>query len=488
MNKIKKGIIFMMLLALLQGNTLEAGAAAKQYRINVEVCVDGVESGSLAAFDENYDNNLFISLKGFARLLESTDKAFVPIIEKRKINILTEWDSTDQISGNLLQPGSWDEEELSQTGNAILTANELLVNGEARRYYSFIISRGEEYDAFLAPISLAMLFDLDIKVTEDRIEICTTGHYSVSPEEMEASGYLQGVNALLIGDASTGQIFYGYETDEVFPIASTTKLMTYLVFMDAVSQGKCSLDDVVVISEEVSKLSNSPDGVIPMLPGGRVPVKELLYGMLLPSSNECALALAEHAAGTEEAFVEQMNAKAQELGWTDAEFYNSHGLPSFEDQLIPAKVQNHMTAAEMFELAAVILDTYPQITEITSTQKYNMPSFGMELKNTNGVLYNLKNVIGLKTGTTNKAGACLVTCAAAEKGGETHNLITVLLGAEGDLNRGTISEMAVRYAITALEESSAPYQESLPEEQGIPDDPEAVVRKLTGMLVNSPEP
>ncbi len=460
---------------MIQGIPLYTQAASKQYRKNIGVFVDGVEKGYIPAFDDNYENNLYISLKGLAYALRGTEKAFTPAVENRKINIVMG-------SGDFPQPSIWDEEELSAGSTATPFPYEMSVDGSDRRYYSFIFSRNEDYDAFMTPVSLAMMFDLDMEVMEDRIEIDTLAPYSVSAEEMEESGYLQGVNALVIGDGTTGEIFYEYDKEETVPIASTTKLMTYYVFMEAVSQGKCSLEDIVVISENAEKLSEGPDGVIPMKAGSTVPVSELLYGMLLPSSNECALAIAEHAAGEQEAFVAQMNEKAEELGWENAEFYNCHGLPDYEDQLIPAKVQNHMTAEEMFQLASVIMNTYPQITEFTSTKKYHSAFFDMDMKNTNAVLYNVEDVVGLKTGTTNKAGACLVTCAAVIKDGETHHLIVVLFGADGDASRGTISEMSVRYAMSALQEKGADSGDSGEEEKVIPTDPEAVMKELIRMM------
>ncbi len=477
MNKHRVKIVFLLIiLLLLQKGSIYTQAANKQYRMNIEIFVDGAKIGDIPAVDDGYENNLYISLKGFAYALRETGKAFTPEVEKQEIHITMG-------AGDVLQPPAWDEEELKDVGKAAAAPHELYVNESEKKYYSFIFLRGEDYDAFLTPVSLAMMIDLDIEVTDGRIDVDTSSAYSVSAEEMEGAGYLQGVNALAIGDGSTGEIFYQYEGDKTVPIASTTKLMTYYVFMDFVSTGSCSLEDTAVISENAEKLSNSPDGVIPMKAGGRVPVSELLYGMLLPSSNECALALAEHAAGSQEAFVEKMNEKAEAFGWKSTVFYNCHGLPSYEDQLIPAKVQNHMSAEEMFELASMIMDIYPQITEFTSTKEYHLESFDKDIKNTNAVLYNMEDAVGLKTGTTNKAGACLVTCVDAKKDGKTHNLITVLFGAEGDANRGTISEMSARYALTALQEKGTGRQGGSGEEDKvIPVNPEMVMEKLIRMM------
>lgn len=491
MNRLKRGLLFFLVcIFILQKSTLFAWAAEKQYRMNLKVVVDDKELGEIPALDDNYENNMYLSLKGLACALRDTPKAFTPVVEKQSITITTgraadmETDTEEMGESDSLHALLWDEEALNTVGASASARNKLYVDDTERKYYSVILPVGESYDAFLTPVSLAMIFDLDMKVTETGIEINTAVPFVISAEELEESGYMQSVNALLIGDGTTGEIFYQYAGDEVFPIASTTKLMTYFVFMDAVSQGQCSLEDKAVISQRAAVLSEGPDGVIPMQEGSQVPIAELLYGMLLPSSNECAMALAEHAAGSQEAFVEQMNEKALELGLANAEFYNSHGLPNYEDQLIPAKTHNHMTAEEMFQLVSALLDTYPQITEYTSAKVYHLETLGKDVKNTNVILDNMENAVGLKTGTTNKAGACLVTCVAAEKDGELHDLIVVLFGADGDANRGIVSEIAARYAVGALAkgESYDGKEQDKREKDGIPENPEAVVRKLLRCL------
>lgn len=479
MNKWKKGIlIFLAGILCLQRSTIFAEAREAQYRKNVTVVVDGAEAGTIAALEEGYENNLYLSLKGLAAVLQETPKAFTPVVEKQGISITTG-------TNDFLEPSRWDEEALAVVGSATAARNKLYQDQMERKYYSVMTLVGEEYDAFFSPISLAMMLDLAMEVTEEKITIDTAASFSISAREMEESGYMQGVNALLIGDGTTGEIFYQYAGDTPFPIASITKLMTYFVFMDAVSQGECALEDKVVISPRAEVLSKGPDGVIPLTEGNQVPVSELLYGMLVLSSNECALAIAEHVAGSQEAFVERMNEKAKALGLENAEFYNPHGLPNYEEQLIPAKTHNHMTAEEMFQLAAALLDTYPQITEYTSVKTIHLETLGRDIRTTNAVLYNMENVVGLKTGTTNKAGACLVTCILAEKEGQLHNLLVVLLGADGEANRGIASEMAARYALEALAKGDTYHRgESEEEDNGkIPRDPEAVVKRLVEGVV-----
>ncbi len=117
-----------------------------------------------------------------------------------------------------------------------------------------------------------------------------------------------------------GKFFYSSKKDSKAAIASTTKLMTYLLVMEAIDAGKISMDDIVVLSKAVEEESYSEDYVIHMHEGQKATMTDLLEAMLVPSSNEAALALAEHVAGSEAAFVKMMNARAKKMGLTTAVF------------------------------------------------------------------------------------------------------------------------------------------------------------------------
>ena len=170
-------------------------------------------------------------------------------------------------------------------------------------------------------------------------------------------------------------------------------------------------------------------------------------GALLPSSNECALCLAEAVAGSEEAFVQMMNQKANELGLSQAVFFNCNGLPVYTQDPVPAKIQNCMSAEDMFRLVSYLLRVYPQVTDITSLQSASLDSLGIEVDNTNPLLYNMSEVTGLKTGTTNKAGACLVTSLTADNGSMEHDLAVIVLGTEDSVERGRVSGLLAKYAL-----------------------------------------
>ncbi|MDE6220309.1 MAG: D-alanyl-D-alanine carboxypeptidase, partial [Lachnospiraceae bacterium] len=332
-------------------------------------------------------------------------------------------------------------------------------------YYTMIMplpSGG--YDCFMMAADLAMILDVNITAPgAGLILIDTQTPFSISPAVLEESGYFYGVNGVLAGDATTGEIYYQYQSDTAYPIASTSKLMTCLLTMEAISSGQISLDQSVTVSAAVQALSASDDGVIPLTAGQQITVYELLLGALLPSSNECALCLAETIAGSEEAFVLMMNQKALELGLSQAFFYNSNGLPAYTEDAIPAKRQNRMSAADMFRLVSYLLKVYPQITDITSMKTATLPSLNLEVRNTNPLLHNLPEATGLKTGTTNKSGACLVTSLSANDQNMKHDLVVVVLGTEDSIERGRVSALLARYALQVFH---AGLEEAVPPEAG----------------------
>jgi D-alanyl-D-alanine carboxypeptidase len=272
---------------------------------------------------------------------------------------------------------------------------------------------------------------------------------------MESYDYFDGFNTVVVGDATTGEIFYGYDHEVPYPIASTTKLMTYLLTMEAIHNGEISADDKAVISRKAADLSASSDGFVALSAGWEVPVSELILGALLPSSNECALSLAERIAGSEEAFVERMNDKAAELGLETAIFYNSNGLPIYTDTLIPAKTQNKMSGYDMFRMCSYILNSFPEVKEITSLKTAKMETLNHDLKNTNGLLYNIPEVNGLKTGTTDKSGACLITSLTVNASDGPHDLVVVALGAENSQARLRVSELMARYGMDVIKGEAA---------------------------------
>jgi len=169
--------------------------------------------------------------------------------------------------------------------------------------------------------------------------------------------------------------------------------------------------------------------------------------MLIASSNECALALAEYTCGREAAFVERMNRRAQELGLTSVTMWNCNGLPSFTDDAIPVKRQNLMSAEDLFRLCRHILKNYPEITNITSMKLAHMPHLNdYWTANSNPLVYNMEGVNGLKTGHTNRAGYCVAASLPVGRADGVHTVVLILMGAESAELRGQAAEILLRYA------------------------------------------
>ncbi|MDE6404811.1 MAG: serine hydrolase [Lachnospiraceae bacterium] len=406
------------------------------------VRTDTGSTGTVKTLDYSYEGNTYLSLRDTAMILKDTEKAFSLEVTGSTVSLNTGDVYTPLGMENTL----WED---SRNPDIALRRNEFKVNDEIVYYYTLIMKLSSgDYDCFMMAADLAMILDVGITVpAADSMEIQTQLPFQVSPSALEEAGYFYGVNSALVGDATTGEIYYGYQADESYPIASTSKLMTCLLAMEAVSAGQLSLDGQITISDAVQALADSGDGVVPLKAGEQISVRELLVGALLPSSNECALCLAEAIDGSEEVFVQRMNQKAQDLGLSRTVFFNSNGLPVYTEDFVPAKRQNSMSAEDMFRLVSYLLKVYPQITDITSMEEAVLESLDLEVKNTNPLLRNLSQVTGLKTGTTNRAGACLVTSLAADDGTVEHDLVVIVFGTEDSIERGRVSGLLARYAL-----------------------------------------
>lgn len=443
MKKILQKISSLILCAVLIGFLLPAKAQAS-YEIsgNCQVRTDTGAACNVKTLEYAYDQNTYFSLRDIAVALQDTDKSFSLEVTKNAVSMEL---------GNPYTPTGAENAFWADGQNPDLTLrrNTFEVNGQGVYYYTLIMRLSSGYyDCFMMAADIAMILDVSITVpAEGILQINTQEPFRISPAALEEAGYFCGVNSVLAGDATTGEIYYQYQADTAYPIASTSKLMTCLLTMDAISSGQITLEDAFVISDAVQMLATSGDGVIPLTAGKKITVKDLLLGTLLPSSNECALCLAESIAGSEEAFVQMMNQRALDLGLSQAMFYNCNGLPSYTEDPIPSKRQNRMSAEDMFRLASYLLKVYPQITEITSLENATLSSFDLSVRNTNPLLRNLPEATGLKTGSTNRAGACLVTSLTADDGIMEHDLVVVVLGTENAIERGRVSELLARYAL-----------------------------------------
>jgi D-alanyl-D-alanine carboxypeptidase (penicillin-binding protein 5/6) len=238
----------------------------------------------------------------------------------------------------------------------------------------------------------------------------------------------QNIKGALLGDLETGEILYEYNINEQLAIASISKLMTYTVMMDAVKDGKITLDDNVVISGHTAATEGSEFG---LLSGETVKLSMLVKGMLVVSGNDCATAIAEYVGKTEDNFVKMMNEKASEIGLLSASFINPHGLPINDSDT----GQNHMSVSDIYKLVRNVLTNYPEILEVTKLKELVVPERNFSRKATNPVLEVIEGVDGLKTGFTDEAGLCLVSTMPITENEQDYRLICIVMGSQTEEGR-----------------------------------------------------
>lgn len=216
--------------------------------------------------------------------------------------------------------------------------------------------------------------------------------------------------ACVVIDRKTNSVLFGKNENTKKKMASTTKIMTATIIIE-----KCNLTDTIEISKKAAGTGGSRLG---LKTGDKITVLDLLYGLMLRSGNDAAVALAEYAGGDINGFAELMNAKALELGLTNTHFETPHGLDSNE---------HYTTAYELALLSNYALDN-PTFAKIVGTKNYTITINGSPkaLSNTNELLGNMEGVYGIKTGFTNGANRCLVT--ACKK--NNMDIICVVLGAD----------------------------------------------------------
>ena len=229
-----------------------------------------------------------------------------------------------------------------------------------------------------------------------------------------------------IYDRLSGRCIYGKDENKQTAMASTTKIMTAIIVVE-----NCKLEDVVTITAKAAGTGGSTLGINK---DDKITVNDLLYGLMLRSGNDAAVALAIHTAGSVEEFANMMNQKAKQLNLKNTHFVTPHGLDNEE---------HYTTAYELAKITDYALKnkTIAKIVATKSTTIYinEMPR---QINNTNELLGNVEGVYGVKTGFTNNAGRCLVTSV---KRGDM-DLIVVVLGADTRKDRAKDSMKLIEYA------------------------------------------
>ena len=230
--------------------------------------------------------------------------------------------------------------------------------------------------------------------------------------------------SVILVEASTGKVLYENNADEALPPASVTKVMTLLLVMEAIDDGKISLDDMVPVSNNAASMGGSQ---VYLEPGEQMSVDEMIKCVVVSSANDAAVALAEFVAGSEEIFVEKMNERAKELGMVNSTFENTNGLDD--------TVSNHLTSARDIAIMSRELIKHPKILEYSSIWMDTIRNGAFTLTNTNRLIRFYNGANGLKTGSTSKAGFCISATALRDN----MQLIAVVMGAP---NRDTRNEIA----------------------------------------------
>lgn len=427
---------FLCILLLL---ALSAAACADDAPFTVTVQL-GTGSYFIRAYADSFDNNLYLSLSDLSAALSSTAKQF-------RVDYLSDAQDGDRFyltSGQSAAAPSLAREGASPSVSALYPVrNRLYLDGRELKYYTH--RAGNEL--FMSLTDIQLMLDVTMERGADgSLRLYPERPFAPEPGALAADGFFDSCSAILLGDLSTGEVLYSRNGRDVFPIASLSKLMAYLVIAEAINAEDVSLTAPVPISDKAEALSLSVNGMIPLHAGTSVPLTELLDAMLIASSNESALALAEYFGGDEAAFVETMNRRARELGLNDAVFLSPHGLPVYSDSAVPAKLQNSMSAASLFSLIRCLLDTYPALTERTLRQYVTLPTLDYITANSNPMVFNLPGTTGLKTGNTTRAGYCLATTLPVSVGMETHTVACIVLGAETAAMRNQITQILLLYA------------------------------------------
>lgn len=217
-------------------------------------------------------------------------------------------------------------------------------------------------------------------------------------------------------EASTGKILYSKNQNDPLPPASVTKVMTLLLIMEAVDEGKLSLTENVQVSEYAASMGGSQ---VFLEPGEEMSAEDLLKCIVVASANDAAVTLAEKVAGSEEAFVKMMNERAQELSMKSTNFENVTGLDD--------TTESHVTSAyDIAVMSRELTVKHPAILKYSSIWMDTVRNGEFGLTNTNRLVRFYKGATGLKTGSTAKAGFCI--SATATRDGM--DLIAVIMGSE----------------------------------------------------------
>ena len=278
----------------------------------------------------------------------------------------------------------------------------------------------------------------------------------------------------LLMDVATGKVLYENNAHEALAPASVTKVMTMLLIMEAIDSVRIGWDDMVTTSEAAAAKGGSQ---VFLKVGERMKVSDMVKSIAVSSANDCACAMAEHIAGSESAFVDQMNARAKELGMNDTHFVNCTGLDDSPE------AQSHKTSAyDIALMSRELMKNHPDIKKYTTIWMDTVRAGAFGLSNTNKLVRFYQGATGLKTGFTSGAGYC--RSASAERDGM--ELIAVVMGCETSKERFAACKSMLDYGFAnyAVVMPQIPEAAEIPVKLGVRDTVVAVPSDATAILID----
>lgn len=270
---------------------------------------------------------------------------------------------------------------------------------------------------------------------------------SFLPITVSAELEIEAPSVILI-EAMTKTVLYEKDSEIRRHPASVTKVMTLLLVYEALSSGKIKLDEKVSISDDAAGMGGSQ---IYLEVGELMTVEDLIKSVVICSANDAAVALAEHVAGSESAFVDMMNAKAQALGMKNTHFDNTNGLDDTTD--------THLTTAkDIAIMSRELIVNHPEVLEYTTIWQDTVRDGEFTLTNTNKLIRFYSGANGLKTGFTSKSGYCISACAKRDG----MQLIAVIMGAETSDKRNVTAKRLFDYGFANYEFVEFEAEENIP--------------------------
>ena len=272
------------------------------------------------------------------------------------------------------------------------------------------------------------------------------------PQRVQGAALEVAGKSAVLMDTETGTVIYESNAHEPLAPASVTKVMTMLLVMEAIDSGRIRWDDTVTASETAAAKGGSQ---IYLKVGETMTVSDMVKSIAVSSANDCACAMAEHLAGSEAGFVEQMNQRAEELGMKDTHFVNCTGLDD-----APEAAQHKTSAHDIALMSRELLKNHPDIKKFTTIWMDTVRDGTFGLANTNKMVRFYNGCTGLKTGFTSGAGYCL--SAAAERDGM--ELIAVVMGSTTSQERFAACKSMLDYGFANF----ALYTPALQEDVSVP--------------------